>query len=65
MGFSEDLNALLSRSYNFSSRYGVSRVYAQQCGYILSDAQTAHSNMRTLIKAVRTAELDPNAGKAR
>ncbi|MCJ1462950.1 hypothetical protein MMC07_001554 [Pseudocyphellaria aurata] len=45
--------------------YGVSRVYSQQCGYILSDAQIAHSNMRTLIKTMRTAELDPNAGKAR
>lgn len=45
--------------------YGVSRVYYQQCDYILSDAQQAQSNMRTLLKAVRTAELDPNAGKAR
>ncbi|MCJ1260411.1 hypothetical protein MMC22_000272 [Lobaria immixta] len=59
------ISRLQSHICNFSSRYGVSRVYAQQCGYILSDAQTAHSNMRTLIKAVRTAELDPNAGKAR
>lgn len=47
------------------ARYGVSRVYFQQCGYVLSDAQTAQSNMRALLKVVRTAELDPDAGKAR
>lgn len=45
--------------------YGVACVYAQQCGYILSDAQTAHNNMRVLLEAVRTADIDPNAGKAR
>ncbi|KAL9100473.1 MAG: hypothetical protein Q9163_004163 [Psora crenata] len=45
--------------------YGVSRVYSQQYGYIVSDAQLAQSNMRALLKAVRTSELDPNAGKAR
>ncbi|KAF6219582.1 hypothetical protein HO133_004051 [Letharia lupina] len=45
--------------------YGVSRVFSQQCGYVLSDAQIAQSNMRALLKAVRTSELDPNAGKAR
>lgn len=45
--------------------YGVSRVFSHQCGYVLSDAQIAQSNMRALLKAVRTSELDPNAGKAR
>ena len=45
--------------------YGVSSVFSQQCGYVLSDAQIAQSNMRALLKAVRTSELDPNAGKAR
>lgn len=45
--------------------YGVSRIFSQQCGYVLSDAQIAQSNMRALLKAVRTSELDPNAGKAR
>lgn len=40
-------------------------MYSQQCGYVLSDAQLAQSNMRALLKAVRTTELDPNAGKAR
>lgn len=45
--------------------YGVSRVYSQQCGYVLADAQTAQSNIRALLKIVRTAQLDPEAGKAR
>lgn len=45
--------------------FGVSCVFSQQCGYVLSDAQIAQSNMRALLKAVRTSELDSNAGKAR
>jgi len=45
--------------------YGISRVYSQQCGYVLADAQTAQSNIRALLKIVRTAQLDPEAGKAR
>ena len=48
-----------------TTSYGVSRVFNQQCGYILSDAQVAQANMRALINAVKTSELDPNAGKAR
>ncbi|KAL8832062.1 MAG: hypothetical protein Q9170_005029 [Blastenia crenularia] len=46
-------------------RYGVSRVYLQQCGYALSDAQNVQLSMMTLSKILRTASLDPNAGKAR
>lgn len=45
--------------------YGVSRVYLQQCGYTLSDAQNVQMNMRILSEVLRTASLDPNAGKAR
>ncbi|KAF2098118.1 hypothetical protein NA57DRAFT_76913 [Rhizodiscina lignyota] len=45
--------------------YGVSRVYSQQCGYVLTDAQTAQNHMRALLSVVRTAELDPEAGRAR
>jgi len=48
-----------------AASYGVSRVYSQQCGYVLTDAQTAQSNMRALLKAMRTSALDPDAGKAR
>ena len=45
--------------------YGVSRVFSQQCGYVLSDAQIFQTHMRSLLKAVRTSELDSNAGKTR
>lgn len=45
--------------------YGVSRVYLQQCGYTLSDAQSIQTNLKMLSKAIRTTSLDPNAGKAR
>ncbi|KAG8528697.1 uncharacterized protein KY384_006384 [Bacidia gigantensis] len=45
--------------------YGISRIYSQQGTYVLSDAQLAQANMRALLKAVRTSELDPKAGKAR
>ncbi|KAI9670917.1 MAG: hypothetical protein M1817_003802 [Caeruleum heppii] len=45
--------------------YGVSRVYSQQCGYVLTDAQNAQTNIRALLKIVKATELDPDAGKAR
>ena len=50
---------------NAHHSYGVSRVFNQQCAYILSDAQTAQSNMARLLNFVKTSELDPDAGKAR
>ncbi|KAK2786225.1 hypothetical protein FQN52_007975 [Onygenales sp. PD_12] len=45
--------------------YGVSRVYNQQCGYALMDAQTMRDRMRTMLKEIRSTGLDPNAGKAK
>ena len=45
--------------------YGVVRVYSRQYEYVLSDAETTQANIRALLKAVKTSELDPNAGKAR
>ncbi|KAI9839715.1 MAG: hypothetical protein M1837_002062 [Sclerophora amabilis] len=45
--------------------YGVSRVYSQQVGYVLADAQSTQNNIRTLLKVIRNAEIDPDAGKAR
>ncbi|KAF2708214.1 hypothetical protein K504DRAFT_482667 [Pleomassaria siparia CBS 279.74] len=44
---------------------GVSRVYLQQCGYVLSDAQTAQNSMRMMFNSMTMAGLDPEAGKAR
>lgn len=46
-------------------RYGVSRVYSQQCGYVLTDAQKAQEAMRNLLKVTKSNELDPEAGRAR
>jgi len=62
-------------SLNFSGReieadtsnlsFGISRVYSQQCGYVLADAENAQHSIRALLKVVRTAELDPEAGRGR
>ena len=46
-------------------RYGVSRVYLQQCGYVLADAQTAHNTMMLMLRTVENNALDSDAGKAR
>ena len=43
--------------------YGVSRVYSQQCGYVLADAQSAQNNLLQLLRVTRTSELDPEAGR--
>ncbi|KAL5118213.1 R8 protein [Pleosporales sp. CAS-2024a] len=45
--------------------YGVSRVYLQQCGYVLSDAQHAHNAMVLMLRTVKDHALDVDAGKAR
>lgn len=46
-------------------RYGVSRVYVQQCGYVLSDAENAFHSMHKVLQAVKDAALDPEAGKSK
>jgi len=49
-----------------SLRYGVARVYAQQCGYVLTDAETARNNLRAVFKVMRASALDAQGGnKAR
>ncbi|KAI1019743.1 hypothetical protein LB504_009612 [Fusarium proliferatum] len=45
--------------------YGVSRVYAQQCRYMLSDAEKTQSDMMTFFRVMDTSETDPNAGKSK
>ncbi|KAH6667544.1 hypothetical protein B0J14DRAFT_620048 [Halenospora varia] len=45
--------------------YGVARVYSQQCGYVLTDAQSAQNMMRDLLRVTRNNDLDPTASKAR
>jgi meiotic recombination protein REC8 len=37
----------------------------QQCGYVLSDAQSAHNTMLMMLRTVKDLALDPDAGKAR
>ncbi|KAI9716762.1 MAG: hypothetical protein M1812_005102 [Candelaria pacifica] len=41
--------------------YGVSRVYLQQCGYVLADAQSAQNNIKALLRVVRSPALDMDA----
>ncbi|KAF5612999.1 meiotic cohesin rec8 [Fusarium subglutinans] len=45
--------------------YGVSRVYAQQCRYMLSDAEKTQSDMMTFFRVMDTSETDPNAGRSK
>ncbi|RKL10549.1 hypothetical protein BFJ71_g895 [Fusarium oxysporum] len=45
--------------------YGVSRVYAQQCRYMLSDAEKTQSDMMTFFRVMDTSETDLNAGKSK
>lgn len=50
---------LLTAAKLIVDRYGVTRVYAQQCGYVLHDAEAARNNMRTLTKLMHQAGLAP------
>ncbi|KAJ6113361.1 hypothetical protein N7523_006678 [Penicillium sp. IBT 18751x] len=45
--------------------YGVSRVFNQQCGYTLLDAQTMHDRMMAMLKIAPGAALDSSAGKSK
>ncbi|TVY14205.1 Meiotic recombination protein rec8 [Lachnellula arida] len=44
--------------------YGVTRVYSQQCTYVLNDAVAAQTAMRAMLKS-RGGQLDSSAGKAK
>ncbi|KAL7948392.1 Rec8 like domain-containing protein [Trichoderma barbatum] len=45
--------------------YGVSRVFAQQCAYVLADAEKTQSDMVTFFRIIQTSETDPRAGKTK
>ncbi|KAJ5557080.1 hypothetical protein N7494_000995 [Penicillium frequentans] len=45
--------------------FGVSRVYHEQCGYALLDAQSMHDKMISTLKVLPGGGLDPFAGKAK
>ena len=47
------------------SRYGVSRVYSQQCGYVLADTQSFRDKMRGVVVVMKEMETDPDAGKVK
>ncbi|KAI7093881.1 hypothetical protein KC365_g18044 [Hortaea werneckii] len=42
--------------------YGVARVYNQQCGYVLNDAETAKNQMRAMFKTMRMSGLEDEGG---
>ncbi|KAK5705288.1 R8 protein [Elasticomyces elasticus] len=42
--------------------YGVTRVYSQQCGYVLNDAEAAKNSMRDLLRVVRGRGLEVEGG---
>jgi len=46
------------------TRYGVSRVYLQQCGYVLADAQHLQVQLRRSEKATKTVTNDVETGRA-
>ena len=46
-------------------RCGVSRVYSQQCGYVLSDVTNLRDKMRGTEAVLKQMNLDPEAGNAR
>lgn len=43
-------------------RYGVTRVYAQQCGYVLTDAEAAKLEMRAVFKTLKADALEAVGG---
>jgi N terminus of Rad21 / Rec8 like protein len=46
-------------------RYGVARVYSQQCGYVLADAQAVRDKVRGVSMIMNELALDPEAGRVR
>lgn len=47
------------------SRFGISRVYHEQCEYALLDTQSMHTKMISTLKILPDGGLDPFAGKAK
>ncbi|OAP56748.1 hypothetical protein AYL99_08860 [Fonsecaea erecta] len=45
--------------------FGVSRVFQQQCGYVLTDATSLRDKMRDTEHVLKKMELDPDVGKTR
>jgi hypothetical protein len=45
--------------------FGLSRVYDQQCRYVLVDAEKVKDNMRLAFRSIAQNQTDPRAGKAK
>jgi len=45
--------------------YGVSRVYSQQCGYVLSDLQNFRDKMKGAEAVLKDMKIDLGVGRAR
>ncbi|RSL82654.1 hypothetical protein CEP51_005015 [Fusarium floridanum] len=45
--------------------YGVSRVFSQQCNYVLADAEKMQSDLMTFFGGMQTNQTDPRAGKTK
>jgi meiotic recombination protein REC8, fungi type len=45
--------------------FGVSRVFQQQCGYVLTDVTSLRDSMRARSSVQYEMELDPDVGKTR
>ncbi|KAI9682535.1 MAG: hypothetical protein M1829_000328 [Trizodia sp. TS-e1964] len=45
--------------------FGVTRVYSQQCGYVLADAQSAHNAIKAQMRVMRSSELDLDGTRVR
>ncbi|UNI13815.1 R8 protein [Purpureocillium takamizusanense] len=60
-----DPGAPLALRLQSSLLFGVSRVFAQQCTYVLADAEKIQSDMMTFFRVLQTSELDPHAGKTK
>ncbi|KAK1821743.1 R8 protein [Friedmanniomyces endolithicus] len=42
--------------------YGVTRVYSQQCGYVLTDAEAAKNSMKAIFRVIRASGLEAEGG---
>lgn len=45
--------------------YGVSRVFAQQCEYVLTSAEKTQSDMMAFFRVMQSTAIDPQAGKTK
>jgi meiotic recombination protein REC8, fungi type len=66
-GTIEDPGAPIALRLQANLLYGVSRVYQEQCTYLLTDAEKTQLHLRKVYRILggRANALDENAGKAK